>query len=130
MPKQCAGLECDHCIQPCAAIPVGAFVPTFLLANFSRCHFFVRRFRDTCERFDSLVTNLYQPKKRDNLSPEGRLALEVATPSRLRKKGRRDLDSSGLRGFVIGEGFLAASAGVPRIHFRSCEQTANLAYVA
>ena len=43
---------------------------------------------------------------------------------------RRDLDSSGLRGFVIGEGFLAASAGVPRIHFRSCEQTANLAYVA
>ena len=27
MPKQCAGLECDHCILPGAAIPVDALLP-------------------------------------------------------------------------------------------------------
>jgi hypothetical protein len=50
-------------------------------------------------------------------------------PNRLRKNGLRDLDS--LQSQCCDSGsVLAASAGVPRIHFRACEQTATWAYVA
>jgi hypothetical protein len=50
--------------------------------------------------------------------------------SRLRKKGPRELDAAQIRDFVSQGKVLVAPAGVPRIHFRTCEHTATSAYVA